>query len=446
MTASPLLNRMFGLCDALISVMLLASPAMAVANDHAALQAWLADTAAAPVDGLAPGSYDRARLAELAPYLPPGYQDQFDFAGLEFELEPTQHYAPHVSYEDASLRFAGQARIADDGSLAGHQAGQPFTAAQIESADAVTAGYMVAWDHVHRWEHLGFNAPDTLISYIRAGGAAPLAETDGLLGAGVIERQMHMSYRRTYLSGLAPLAAQDYRLPVRGGDGLLFKERIEVLAPFDVAGTTIILERPLDQALGDQVNSYLPTERRVRRLSARERADSWMGTNWTLDDFGGYAGLVMDNTWRYLGRKVVPYVANTRNEHVLTQGPLSAIPLDRWQLRPCYVVEAVPRWKGHPYGRRVLFIDAETFSVALTLVYDRDERLYKVINGTYAHGDGALDGDPSLTTSRMRSSLVLNLREQTANVARVLEPTDYAPPKTAFLERVFSVADLNSGR
>ncbi|MBK8961425.1 MAG: hypothetical protein IPM80_24095 [Proteobacteria bacterium] len=123
MTASPLLNRMFGLCDALISVMLLASPAIAVANDHAALQAWLADAATAPVDGLAPGSYDRSRLAELAPYLPPGYHAEFDFAGLEFELEPTQHYAPHVSYEDASRRFAGQARIADDGSLAGHQAG-----------------------------------------------------------------------------------------------------------------------------------------------------------------------------------------------------------------------------------------------------------------------------------------------------------------------------------
>ena len=78
-----------------------------------------------------------------------------------------------------------------------------------------------------------------------------------------------------------------------------------MLSPFDVAGLKLVVERPLDQSEGDQVNSYLPTERRVRRLSAKERADSWLGTNWTLDDFEGYSGLVMDNRWRLLGEKVI---------------------------------------------------------------------------------------------------------------------------------------------
>ena len=171
-----------------------------------------------------------------------------------------------------------------------------------------------------------------------------------------------------------------------------------------------------------------------------------MGTNWTLDDFGGYAGLVMDNDWTYLGRKVVPYVVNTQHELAYTHGPLSVIPLDRWQLRPCYVVEAIPRWDGHPYGRRVLFIDEETYSIALTLIFDRKDRLYKVVNGTYQRSDGGSDSEASQTTARMRSSIVLNLLDRTANVARVIKPTDYSAPQFSQIERIFSVADLNSGR
>ena len=72
-------------------------------------------------------------------------------------------------------------------------------------------------------------------------------------------------------------------------DRLLYKEFIEVFSPYDMAGLKFVIERPIDQYKGDQVNS-ISHERRVRRLSAKERADSYIGTNWTLDDFEGFSG------------------------------------------------------------------------------------------------------------------------------------------------------------
>ena len=118
-----------------------------------------------------------------------------------------------------------------------------------------------------------------------------------------MDRHLSMTYHRVYLSKLSNLPDQGYRMDVAGSDELLYKEHMELLSPFDVAGMQFVIERPLDQRLGDQVNSYLPSERRVRRLSAKERADSFMGTVWSMDDFEGFSGLVTDNTWTLIGAR-----------------------------------------------------------------------------------------------------------------------------------------------
>ena len=52
----------------------------------------------------------------------------------------------------------------------------------------------------------------------------------------------------------------------------------------------------------------------MRRLSAKERADDYIGTNWTFDDFEGWSGMVIDNHWKLVGKKVVPHVLNSENE------------------------------------------------------------------------------------------------------------------------------------
>ena len=56
-------------------------------------------------------------------------------------------------------------------------------------------------------------------------------------------------------------------------------------------------------------------------MIAKERADSFMGTDLTLDDSQGFSGRILDYTWNYLGRKggqaAHPPLAGNVREHLI---------------------------------------------------------------------------------------------------------------------------------
>ena len=140
------------------------------------------------------------------------------------------------------------------------------------------------------------------------------------------------------------------------------------------------------------------------------------------------------------------HVASSKNTETRTHGPMSTIPLDRWQLRPCFVVEAIPKWEGHPYGRRVLFIDEETYSVVMTLVFDRADSLTKVLQTMYVYSEDEADPPPELSTPRWRGSIVINLDNRTANVAQSTKHAEYTTVTPSYVRKLFSVSNLGSGR
>jgi Protein of unknown function (DUF1329) len=407
---------------------------------------WIQATADAPADGLAPGLYGNDRIGDLGNYVPPGAIDELNFPELAVELTPTRSYRPHALYAQATEKFVNQATIGVDGGLEGYTAGLPFSPDKIVASTPEQAGSMVAWNQVHRWQNYGYRN-EALILYVKAtADGQPGTQVEGMDGGGTVERSLTMLYHRVYMSKLAQLPANEYCMDVEGSDQLLFKEYIEMLAPFDIAGLKMVIERPLAQTEGDQVNSYMPSERRVRRLSAKERADSWVGTQWTLDDFEGFSGLVMDNTWRYIGQKVVLSVPSSKHATARFHGPMSTIPLDRWQLRPCWVVEAIPRWDGHSYGRRLMFIDQETYNVAMVLIFDRNDALMKIFTMVYEFSEDEAEPVPALSTPRWRASIVINVQNRSANIAQGSKPTEFVDVEPSYVRKLFSVSSLSSGR
>ena len=410
---------------------------------------WLETNADAPTDGLAPGAYDVTRFSELARYIPPGYLEEFDFPELEVELSETQHYQPHSSYQAATKRFAGTATLDADGALKSYTAGQPFSAEQIGTAPADQAGYMLAWSHIFRWQHYGYET-DILVSYLEPGEAGTVTQTAGMQGRGHAIRSMMLYYRRVYLSKLAHLSDGEYRLDVDDATKLHWKEYMKIVDPFDVAGSQFVIERSLDPHEGDQVYSYLPTERRVRRLSAKERSDSFMGTEYTFDDLQGFSGRVMDYSWRYLGRKVIMHVSASRHEQQVFFGPMSHVPNDRWQLRPCYVVELVPKWEEHPYGRRIQFIDVDTLNTAMSFIFDREDQLWKVIYTAYEREDtteGVVQ-NASQSIHRWAALVGIDLKNRRTTISREPDGTQavYESISPAKVRRIFDVSNLTSGR
>ena len=417
-----------------------------VGSSFQAVEEWLERHANAPVDGIVGGTYNREKLAEFSNYIPPGFINVFDFNELEIKLVATRTYRKHSSFDKATKKFEGQAQLQKDGQLINYTAGQPFSRAQIGEAQPDAAGTMVAWNNVHRWQHYGYRVENAL-AYIRP------AERDssrnllkGMDGGGDVFRDVTMFYQRVYLSGLAGEADNNYRLDADGSDKYLYKEYMEMYSPFDMAGMKFVLERPVDQKQGDQINSYLPTERRVRRLSAKERADSYIGTNWTFDDFEGWSGMVIDNVWKLLGEKVVPHVLNSEHDSPRFHGPMSTIPKDRWQLRSCYVVEAIPKWEGHPYSRRIIFVDQENFSIPMTLAFNRDGVLWKVFVTTYQKDSDGPEPTVAQSLPRWRGSVAFNLIDGSANVSPAMGPTDFPEVKASTVRKLFSVSNLTGGR
>jgi len=57
----------------------------------------------------------------------------------------------------------------------------------------------------------------------------------------------------------------------------------------------------VDLAKNDDTWVYVPTLRRVRRISTAQRTDAVSGTDFTFDDLRSFAGIVPQYTWQCLG-------------------------------------------------------------------------------------------------------------------------------------------------
>ena len=430
-------------CGALFAAALHAEPAT-----RASIEAWLAEPppATLPTPG---ATLNGANLESLRGLFLPGYFDDVLTAGVPLEIEASGDFAPAAEYRAVSTANAGKATLKAAGGMDGYVAGQPFDASQIAAAPVEQAGYMVAWNNVHRWQYYGYHvqALDMIIVSATAPG------THGTLMAGMeggsnAERSMVQEYHRVYLNHLAMLPNQGYRVKADDADKRFYKDYISFTAPFDVKGTTFVVERSLDPNEEDQVSSYLPKERRVRRLSAQERADKFMGTNWTLDDFEAFSGRVMDYEWIYRGRKPILHVTNSREPVLRFGGQLSDVPIDRWQVRDCFVVELKPRWKDHPVASKYLFVDAQTWNGLAAIVVDRQDRAWRFFMPYYqwaATDSSTPERAWETSVLRWRGAIGVDLIEHSTSIARATVPTEIPTMGDKQIERKFSVSNLSGG-
>jgi hypothetical protein len=389
------------------------------------------------------------QMNTLRPWMVPGLFEEMLFPGTEIKIQETTEYQFHKSFVDATKRHAGESTIIADGALENYSAGQPFSHEQIMAANSNKAGYMVAWNRVNRWRHYGHKMSGGEILYLGAkSGDAPLDKDRGLNGGGSLDRALTGELQTAILSHLPMLKDQNYRMKGSDSKTTHYKEYFGFLAPHNVAGTKFVVERMLDPHADDQVNIYSPTERRVRRFSAKERADSFMGTNFTLDDIEGFSGRVLDYEWQFLGTKKVLAVSDSAHEGPQFFGPYSRVPQDRWQLRDCYVVEATSVWEGHPYQKRIMFIDAQTFNIATQLVVNREDQLWKVFLVTYKWR-GSKDGTARNITESMPHTVMdvaIDLISNTATLAHMGLDLEFPVMNARKVRRVFSVSSLGEGK
>jgi hypothetical protein len=98
---------------------------------------------------------DLPSLAQLFPEEVWNFREAFFYEGMRMEIGPCHRRYPVADfYRDATARFAGRAKLDDDGNLEGYVAGLPFPPEQIAEGDP-QAALKWAWDFAHRYRGAG---------------------------------------------------------------------------------------------------------------------------------------------------------------------------------------------------------------------------------------------------------------------------------------------------
>lgn len=183
------------------------------------------------------------------------------------------------------------------------------------------------------------------------------------------------------------------------GDKLSAMSNNMTLKPARDNGTLSIAHEPYNYGTdARQAWSYSPSTRRVRQLPGYGYDQPMIGTNgtMTIDEDRLFNGSPERYSWKLIGKREIyspanafkPNTASVKYTDILT--PNHPNPdFMRYELRRVWVVEAdLKEGFRHLYGKRVLFIDEDTWNAVMADNYDARGQLWKhaMIN-YYYHPD-----------------------------------------------------------
>jgi hypothetical protein len=272
------------------------------------------------------------------------------------------------AYKQATEKYSSQVKLAENGlSLSGYVAGAPF--AVLDTSDPKIA-LKVMWNYEYR----PYPGTDDFVEY-------DFPADTGAVGNGQpMQAERHYwigESRRLYYNGRLYV---DPKPELPNPEGIRFKEVLgPLVAPFDLKGIGALEYRYIDPAKQDDTWLYVPSLRRVRRLSTAQRSDALFGQDTDPDSYWGYNGHIAWSEWKFLGEKEM--VGVLHGEHFpqkRCEGAADFMFCDSWEKRKMYVIEGVSKLPQYAYGKRVIFIDKESMVVAYSDIYDRSNELWKV--------------------------------------------------------------------
>jgi hypothetical protein len=396
------------------------------------------------------------KIEELKPFLPKevwANRDFFFYEGMQMEIGPFHaDYAAAPPYLAATQSFAGQAKLGPDGSLENFTAGQPFPMDKIDCKGDPEAGTKIIWNFHYRWNQQS-GVSSFYYSYWDRGEELPLYYEG--TGGGVT-----LSHR------------SEPSLLTEGGDMFRGETRTgasgaEVTAPFDARGIMLLSyrykdsDKPVADARNDDTWVYVPTLRRVRRISTAQRTDAISGTDFTFDDLFSFNGVVPQYEWKCLGEQDVIAPMNTKVKgypYVKDQnfGPYGlSFASDRWELRHAVMVRMTPRNADHPYAFKDIYLDRETLQPLYSFAYDQKQELWKIIYHNHRWSqDESLTGKwfepwedvPEPRVVSVVSDTIINVQTGTGNRIEFWDSGGKAIGNKAQIRRYIDVGRLTRGR
>ncbi|MFT5163571.1 MAG: hypothetical protein ACI9FJ_002167 [Alteromonadaceae bacterium] len=400
-------------------------------NADGSIPAWNNGITTAPV-GYKPGDHHpdpfnadkvlftitKANLDQYKNELSPGQVKMFSTYPDSYTMNvyKTRRSASYPqSVYDATKQYAASAELVEGGNgIKGAAIGIPFPIPK--------SGLEAIWNHNLRYR--GVNAK-------RWGGqAAPTASGSyTLIG---FDDKMLLKYSQ---EGATPDALN--------AENILFKFKQKVTVPARLAGTALLVHETMDQIKTPrQAWTYNTGQRRVRRAPnvAYDAPGTASDGLRTTDDFDMFNGSPNRYNWALKGKKEL-YVAynsyklhsdSLKYEQILQPGHINPEHV-RWEKHRVWEVEAtLKEGTRHVYGKRVFYIDEDSWQIQIADMYDNRNELFRM---AVAYGVNYYEVPTHWSTldvyhdfnSRRYLAIGLDNEEEMYDFSQVFNDRDFTP-------------------
>ena len=308
----------------------------------------------------------------------------------EFELIPTRQFYWALPVAEATKRNLGKTKLDKDGFiiLDTYESGIPFPK---------PSGEFKAKQIFYSWEK----------RYVDYGGNfRHISRLWGFTKNVKMDMDMSNICPRLRFSGrvlMKPYGWYDQRAKEQGE----YKQYVVTFtSPRDLAGTSQMLLMYEDPDKADMAMAYVPSLRRIRKLSATDTQDPVAGMDVIWDDGEGFAQKVSRTRYPYKvelleeREYLVPALSADGAEYQTSEETGVEFRNVRLERRPIYVLKMTQLDPNYVYSYRIVFIDQETFLQYHIINYDQKGRLYRTSDtafgwfpemGMYAFGPGGLE-------------------------------------------------------
>jgi uncharacterized protein DUF1329 len=291
--------------------------------------------------------------------------------GMTITVIPYRRWQWTALYKEATEKFASQVRLSADGrDLQNYVAGAPFPT--IDTPNDPLAAYKWIWNHEQN---------PAYTDNIGMGWSLELVNSSGAR-----ERFMSSNFwRRMRWRGRLVI---DPKPVVPHEPAVSYTEQWGPLdEPSDLKGAGVLNFRYVSPDAPDDTYMYLPSLRKVRRLSVANRSDSFWGLDIDMDSIWSFNAKIQYWTFKVLGEKQLLHPLHAggygrRDAWCAQPDGASGIKAFAfclpWELRPMVVIEATPTgYSQYAYGKRIVYIDKEWLSTSFSEGYDHGGQLWK---------------------------------------------------------------------
>jgi hypothetical protein len=314
---------------------------------------------------------DKTNIDQVAQFLPDQivtlYKDPKKWGapeaeGLFFAIAPYTQVIETTGVIAATKKYAPTVKVNAEGDIENYAdiAGVPFPNPKT--------GLEIAWN-------FDFNTHGDSNHYARKGP---------VIAPGVsMERKTHQDQWELYWihrTDVAPLPAYaDNKKGIHRG---LF---LHLYEPPESQNSRFFNLRYIDKNKEDDGYMWYAPFRRIRRINVGQRTDTVDGSDMIYDDEYGWDGHIGRNTYQLIGKKDLLCSRHT-DVKKFQRAPGQATPNNVTRERiATYVVEVKSKDPNYLYGKRVWYVDPETYLVLWTELFDELKRPWKCFE--YYHAD-----------------------------------------------------------